>query len=263
MQIIDLTPEHEEQFFVCLEEWSDDMKDAGCQKRLWYAEMKQKGLRVKLALNDAGVIAGFIQYLPIEHSTIAGQDSYFVPCIWVHGHKMGRGNLQGKGMGTALLEAAEQDVKSLGAKSITAWGLSLPFWMKAAWYKKHGYRSVDKDSIALLVWKPFTEDAIPPKWMKPLKTPDLLPDKVKISAFVHGWCAAQNLAMERIKRVASEFPGKVVYEEYNTRDRAVLEEWGLSDAIFIDAKVVNTGPPPSYDKLKKMVRRKLKDRKLK
>ena len=162
-----------------------------------------------------------------------------------------------------MLQAAEQDVKALGAKGIAAWGLTLPFWMKAAWFKKHGYKKVDADGVAALMWKPFSEDTIPPHWRKPQKTPTLLPDKVKISAFIHGWCTAQNIAIERMIKVASEFPDHVIYEQYNTRDRAVLEEWGLSDALFIDADAVNTGPPPSYKKLKDLVVKKLKKRKLK
>jgi len=263
MQIIDLTPENEQLYFLCLEEWSDDMKESGNQKQLWYKEMTEKGLRVKLALNDEGVVAGMIQYLPAEYSIIVGKDIYFIYCIWVHGHKKGRGNLTGKGLGTALLNAAEQDVKDLGAKGIAAWGLILPFWMKAAWFKKHGYKKVDADGMAALMWKPFADDAIPPKWMKLKVKPTAGTNKVIIRVFIHGWCSAQNIVYERIKRIAAEFPDQVVLEEYNTRDRAVMEAWGLSDAIFIDADGVNTGPPPSYKKLKKLVNKQIKKRNLK
>jgi len=35
-------------------------------------------------------------------------------------------------MGKTLLQAAENDVKAMGAKGIVAWGLILPFWMKAS-----------------------------------------------------------------------------------------------------------------------------------
>jgi len=47
---------------------------------------------------------------------------------------------QGRGIGSALLEAAENDARELGAKGMAAWGLWLPFWMKASWFKKHGYK---------------------------------------------------------------------------------------------------------------------------
>ena len=67
-----------------------------------------------------------IQYVPIEEAFVDGQGLYFVHCIWVHGHKQGRGNFQKKGMGTALLEAAEQDARELGAKGMAAWGMAPP-----------------------------------------------------------------------------------------------------------------------------------------
>lgn len=51
-------------------------------------------MRVKLALNESEAVGGMIQYVPIEHSLVEGKDLYFINCIWVHGHKKGRGNFQ-------------------------------------------------------------------------------------------------------------------------------------------------------------------------
>jgi len=79
-----------------------------------------------------------IQYAPIEHTFVEGQDLYLIYCIWVHGYKKGRGNFQKRGMGKALLKAAESDAKEKGAKGMVAWGISLPFWMRASWFKKIG-----------------------------------------------------------------------------------------------------------------------------
>ncbi len=42
-------------YFCCLEDWSDEMKEAGDNKQRWYERMK-----------DNGVISGMIQYMPIE-----------------------------------------------------------------------------------------------------------------------------------------------------------------------------------------------------
>ncbi len=88
--------------------------------------MKEKGLRVKLALDDQGIVGGMIQYAPIENSTVEGQGLYFVYCIWVHGRKEGRGDFRKRGMGKALLQNAEENVRQLGAKGLVAWGISLP-----------------------------------------------------------------------------------------------------------------------------------------
>jgi len=159
MKIVDLTDDRKELYFFCLEDWSEEMKEAGDHKRAWYEKMKDQGLGVKLALDDTGEVGGMIQYAPIEHTFVEGQELHFIYCIWVHGYKKGRGNFQKRGMGKALLKAAESDAKEKGAKGMVAWGISLPFWMRASWFKKQGYTKVDKQGIQVLLWKPFTNDA--------------------------------------------------------------------------------------------------------
>ena len=258
MKVIDLTEDYKQLYFVCLEDWCEEMKEGGDHKEVWYNKMKDKGLGVKLALDDNGKVGGMIQYIPIEHSFAEGKDLYFINCIWVHGYKKGRGNFQKKGMGKALLQAAEADVKAKGAKGMVAWGISLPFWMKASWFKKQGYTKVDKQEGQVLLWKPFTNNAILPKWIKQKKKPEMTPGKVTVTAFLNGWCPAQNIVFERAKRAASEFRDKVVFREINTFDRKVFLEWGIADALFIDDKQVRTGPPPSYGKIKKLIAKRVK-----
>ncbi len=258
MKIVDLTDERKDLYFVCLEDWSNEMKDAGDKKRLWHNKMKGRGLRVKLALDDAGTVGGMIQYAPIEYSFVEGKDLYFIYCIWVHGYKKGRGNFQKQGMGKALLAAAETAAGERGAKGMVAWGVSLPFWMRASWFKKQGYRKVDKKGMQVLLWKPFTDTAIPPKWIKEKKNPERIHGKVTVTSFISGWCTAQNIVYERAKRAAAEFGDKVVFQEIDTFDRSTLLEWGHSDALFIDGKEIRTGPPPSYDKLRKLIAQRVK-----
>lgn len=257
MKVIDLDDNYKGTYLVCLEDWSDEMKEAGDHKELWYDEMKNKGLGVKLALENEKIV-GMIQYLPIEHSFVKGENLFLITCIWVHGYKEGVGNFQKRGIGKALLQNAENDVKSKGAKGIVAWGLSLPFWMRAKWFKKQGYIKVDKKGMQVLLWKPFTEDAIPPKWIKQRKNPGLIPGKVKVTAFINGWCPAQNIVFERAKRAIKEFGEKVEFEEINTINRETFLEWGISDALFIDGEEIRTGPPPSYEKIKKLIAKRVK-----
>jgi hypothetical protein len=52
MEIVDLTEEYQDKYFVCLEDWSEEVKEAGNHKELWREKMKDKGLRVKLAIDD-------------------------------------------------------------------------------------------------------------------------------------------------------------------------------------------------------------------
>jgi N-acetylglutamate synthase-like GNAT family acetyltransferase len=261
IRIVDISPETEKTYFCCLEDWSDEMKEAGDHKQRWYERMEGKGVRVKLAQDENDVTAGMIQYLPIEHSTFDGENLYVILCVWVHGHKEGIGNFQKQGMGKALLNAAEEDCKELGADGIVAWGLGIPVWMKATWFKKQGYKVVDKQGIMRLVWKPFNEKANPPKFIKPRKKPQKGKEKVDVSLFKNGWCPAMNLAYERTLRATAEFKDKIDLKYYDTLDREVLQEWGISDAIYIDGKRVRTGPPPSYEKVRKMIAKRARKKK--
>ena len=66
MKIVDLTPGHHNIYFNCLSDWSEEMVEAGDHKACWYDKYKDKGLRVKLAVDEEGTVGGMIQYLPIE-----------------------------------------------------------------------------------------------------------------------------------------------------------------------------------------------------
>jgi GNAT superfamily N-acetyltransferase len=258
IKIIDLNDENRHLYYVCLEDWADEMKEAGNHKECWYNRMKDKNLGVKFAIDAQGQIGGMIHYLPIEYSIVEGKDLYFIPCIWVHGHKQGRGSFQHRGMGKALLKAAEEDIISRGAKGIVAWGLLLPFWMKASWYKKQGYKKVDRNGIQVLLWKPLTPDAVPPRWVKQQKAPEPVQGKVLVTSFLNGWCPSQNMVHERARRAAAELGEQVIFQSVDTFDRDAFKEWGVSDSVFIDDKALSFGPPLSYEKIKTRIAKKVK-----
>ncbi|SHJ42193.1 Acetyltransferase (GNAT) family protein [Dethiosulfatibacter aminovorans DSM 17477] len=257
MKIMDLKTEYNNTYFNCLEDWSEEMKDAGNHKSLWYEKMKDKGLRVKLAVDDEGRACGMIQYVPSEYSFIGKEGFYMIMCIWVHGYDEGVGNRQKKGIGTMLIEAAEKDCREMGVKALLAWGVSVPFFMKASWFKKHGYRKIDKDSIRVLLWKPFVEGIEPPVLIKMRKKPELVEGKVKIDAFVNGWCPAQNIVFERTRKAVEEFKDSVIVEIYDTTDIDVYREWGILDGVYVDGKTIQKGPPPSYEKIHKIIKKKV------
>jgi GNAT superfamily N-acetyltransferase len=258
MKIVDLTEEQKDLFCLCLEDWSTDARESGPKRREWLERSLQQGLCAKLAVDDNGVEGGMIQFGPIEHSHVDGSGLYFVYCIHVHGYKQGRGNFQKRGMGTALLEAAEQDARARGALGMAAWGVWLPFWMKASWFKKHGYRKADRQGLAVLLWKPFADNAKPPRWFpSATKLPENIPGKVNVTAFSSGWCLAQNLVYERAERAATELGDKVSFREINTSTRNAVAEWGICDGVFIDGRNVQKGPPPSYDKIFRLMAKRV------
>lgn len=258
MKILDLTVEHKMDYFTCLEEWSDEIKDGVCRKECWYNRMQENGLRVKLARNDAGMVAGMIQYAPIEYSWVEGSNLHFVYCIWVHGHKKGRGDLRKQGLGKALLRSAEQDVRNLQSDGLVVWGVLLPFFMRAGWFKKQGYRKVDRNGISILLWKTFNEKASRPRWIKAKKKPERVPGKVVVTALAHGWCTGTNGMIERAKKISDEFGEKVVFTEIDMSDQGNIREWGMSDGLFVDGENIYKGPPLSYDKIKAIIGKRVR-----
>lgn len=261
MKIVDLTEDKKDLFCLCLEDWSEEAKEAGPKRRQWLDRCEKHGLRAKLALDDNGVEGGMIQYGPIEHSFVNGSGLHFIYCIHVHGYKQGRGNFRKRGMGKALLHAAEEDARARGALGMAAWGVWPPFWMRASWFRKHGYRKADRQGISVLLWKPFVDEAKPPRWFPKLdRQPEPAPGKVNVTAFTSGWCLAQNLVYQRARRAAAEFGETVVFREIDTSERSAVAEWGLSDAVFVDGKNLQKGPPPSYEKIRKTIARRLHGR---
>jgi GNAT superfamily N-acetyltransferase len=259
VRIIDLTDEHRELFSVCLEDWSDEAAEAGSRRTCWVDRFLERGLRAKLALDDSGEVGGMIQYLPIEESWADGEGLYLILCIWVHGHPQGRGDFQRRGMGTALLEAAELDARDLGATGMAAWGLAIPVWMRASWFRKHGYQTADRQGVAVMLWKPFVDGAVPPRWVeRGTRLPEPTPGKVDVTVFSSGWCMSANLVAERARRAAAEFGDRVVYREIDTSTHDAVAEWGVADEVSIDGKQVRTGPPPSLEKVRSLIGKRVR-----
>ena len=109
-----------------------------------------------------------------------------------------------------------------------------------------------------IMWKPFVKEAMTPKWIKEKKRPQGKEGVVEVAAFINGWCPAMNMTFERAKRASAEFGDKVEFQAIPTAERDVFLEWGIPDALFIDGKDIRTGPPPSFDKIRKKISKKVK-----
>lgn len=78
---------------------------------------------------------------------------------------------------------------------------------------------------------------------------------VRVTAFLNGWCPAQNIAYERARRAAESFGAEVVFETADTREKAAMRTWGQADALFVDGRQVRFGLPPSFASLRRTIGR--------
>lgn len=258
--IEDLSEESLLPYCSCLEDWSDEMKEAGDIKYRWVEKMKDHGLGVKMARNSAGEYVGMIQYVPSEYSAVEGKGNYHIHCCWVHAYKgKGVGDWRKRGIGKSLLQAAEEDVLKRGGLSISAWGLTIPVWMRASWYEKQGYRAADREGMAVLMWKALSDDAVKPQWRK--ASPGLYEkstDTVKVISYINGICPAANIGHERMKRILEGHSERVDYTVFDNSGAEEIGKRGITDALYINGTAVPLGPPPKEKKLRKILRKETK-----
>jgi hypothetical protein len=255
MQIVDLTPDREDTFLCCLKTEDQVFKGGVPLKRQWLERFRGDGVGVKLAIDEDGVVAGMIQYTPRRLAPfVTGDDGIWViHCIWVHLYQSGIGDRSGSGMGMALLQAAEEDMRSRGARGVAAWGLRVPDWMNAPWFERHGYRRVDEQGWLALTFKAFDPDVEDPGWRIEVKRPEPIPGRVRVSSFLIGWCTSGNLNHEWARRTAEELGDAVLFEHHDTSDPSVAEEWGITTGIYVDGDEYPIDGTETYQKIKDFI----------
>ena len=50
----------------------------------------------------------------------------------------------------------------------------------------------------------------------------------------------------------------VAYREIATKERDAVSDWGLVDELYIDGRPVRTGPPPSYEKIRSLIGKRVR-----
>jgi hypothetical protein len=46
-------------------------------------------------------------------------------------------------------------------------------------------------------------------------------------------------------------------QEFDTIEKESMNEWGISDALYIDGKEVRVGPPPAYKTIRKKIEKRV------
>jgi GNAT superfamily N-acetyltransferase len=256
MRLVDIDAETEGTFFRCLHDEKPDNPRVTEIRRRWFDRHKDKGLRAKVLVLDTGEVVGLCQYLPIEHSPFLGRDLLAILCIWVHGYAHHVGNRQGQGYGRFILDAIEQDARSSNAKGVAAWGKDFPYWNPVSFYEHMGYARADQEGADVLVWKRFDPDAEPPKLMRPVRPLPQGVGKVKVTAFLSGWCGGGISYCFKARQAVEGLDQIADYEEIDTSDRQRRLEYGVGfDGVYLDGKPFRAdGPPFSVDELKAEIR---------
>jgi len=238
IEVRDITPGDEYYVGTCTHENESDEIDASSRRRLaWLKGNYDRGVRAKVALLGAARV-GFIYVMPTEISpwgpVAAGL--MVVPCLVAHS------NWKGRGVGKALLAAAEEEARRQGNKGLVIQAYDWDSWfMPLAYFAKLGFKEVERTGKYVLLWKRFDETAEPPRLLKPGYEYEPVEGKVVVDLFYNTFCETSDIEAHRVREVAAEFGDKVVLREYPAEDRQTLHRYQTPRGIYINGQEIFWG----------------------
>lgn len=263
IEVRDMQPEDEHYVLTCthVDDKSANRDFLINSRRRWFAEMRPKGFRAKVALLD-GKQVGFALLIPVEISPAGpvGKDLLTVLCIYV------AGDGKGKGAGRKLIAEAEREARRQDKRGLVAYGYYWDVWfMPGPFYEKCGFSVADRMSLEeygnqqsfyapgeiALLWKPFDQEAEPPRFMKRNYQFEPVPGKLVVDVFYTRYCGNATFI---VSEIAAEFGDRVVVREFNADNREVRDKYGIENGIYINGSQIGL----DYDDVKGGIRKEIK-----
>mgnify|MGYP002559532607 CR=1 FL=1 len=169
MEFIKLTHENLEQEHICCA-ISSNKDPQVASKKAWLKDRISEGL---VFLKSAQRGKCFIEYIPAEYAwvPIDANGYMHINCFWVSG------SLKGHGYSNELLNACINDAKEKGKAGITVISSQKkkPFLSDPKYLSYKGFKIADTaESYYTLLYLPFDENAVIPKFKEQVKKPHIL-----------------------------------------------------------------------------------------
>lgn len=235
MQLVNVGADTARAFFTCLHLEEPENLEFTAQRRNWHAEYRDRGYKAQVLVLDDGSIVGKCHYIPIEHSPFVGRDLLAILCIYVHMYQHHIGDQRGRGYGRFMLHHVEQDARSLGFKGLVAWAMDWDYWNPVSFYEHMGYSRVDREDKVIAVWKPFGEDAEPPRLLRPDSLPGGSDDKVRVLVADNQWCDSQEKLLTARKAIEG-IEHLVEYSEVESPCCNRILHLGHVGGVFLDGE---------------------------
>ena len=250
----DMEPEDEYFVATCTHVDESDEIDASSGRRLaWFKKAQARGLRIKVA-TWGGEPVGFIYVMPIEVCPWGplGRDLAVFPCLVAHS------KVKGRGVGRALIAAAEEEARSQGKKGLATYGYYHDFWfMPAAYFEKLGYEAAARRGERAILWKVFDASAEPPTFPEEKYRLEATPGKVAVDLFYNTFCLTSDVEAQRVRDVAGEFGEAVLLREYDAGEPDVLRRYGRERGIFVDNEEIFWGYEAPREGIREAISRAL------
>jgi predicted N-acetyltransferase YhbS len=250
----DMKPEDEYFVATCTHVDESDEIDASSRRRLaWFKKARERGLSMKVATSN-GERVGFIYVMPIEVCPWGplGRDLAVFPCVVAHS------KVKGRGVGRALVAAAEEEARAQGKKGLATYGYYHDFWfMPAAYFEKLGFEAAARRGERAVLWKIFDTSAEPPTFPEEKFGLEPAPGKVAVNLFYNTFCLTSDVEAQRVRDVADEFGEAVVLREYDAGDPAALRRYGRARGIFVDDEEISWGYEAPREGIREAISRAL------
>jgi len=232
--------------------------DTFAKRRIaWLQRMYEKGSRVKIASIDGDQV-GFLHIMPIEICPWGpiGRDLMVIPCLTV----MGKAN--GRGIGRALINSAEEEAKRQGRKGIIIIGYYHNHWfMPAPFFEKCGFSMIERKGTIAILGKFFEESVEFPQLLKPnLRFKPIVGKVVVVDLFWNTFCQTSDIEAQRVREVAVEFGELVVVREYCADERSILSRYQIPRGIFINSKEIWWGHEAPKEGIREAISKALKNK---
>jgi GNAT superfamily N-acetyltransferase len=251
------------------------LKEGTSLRKEFLRKMMRKGLSVLVALEEPGrkeridypgvgkvktkdlsvngqIIAGLIEYLPIEEATIPvkGKNLAFIDCIWVITPFWRRG--VAKALMEKFFEKTHSDFYGSAVIAYEGefwWGFFdyMPKWF----FQKFGFRKVERDGNSILMFKNY-KDVQPPKFILPKSKSILNSGRIKVELFWSNQCPYSWWVKKLAEKEFSKTSG-IELNFVNTDNRKTVEKSGIIFGLTIDRKIIYNRTP-SWDEVKKVLK---------
>jgi len=212
--------------------------DASGERRLaWLRPRLEQGLRVKVAY-VGGEPVGQLYVMPIELCPWgpAGRGLMALPCLFV------LRTAQGRGVGRALVAAAEEEVRRQGFSGLVTQAYYHDCWfMPASFFEHLGFAVAARRGPEALLWKPFAPAAEPPAFASPFFAYEPGPHHVAVDLFYNTFCQTSEIEAQRVREVCAEFADDVLLREHRVDGQEALLRHGRGRGIFVNGREIGWG----------------------
>ena len=259
MQVVDLTDKYMEFVALCThnDEINQENEASALVREHWIRNTMKKGLKIKVAVDDKGNPLGFAHCLPIELGAwgMTGKDLMTIPCLTLQYQKVYKEE-RGSGVGKALIQAVEEEAKKT-KKGVATLTYDDGFWfMPTSFFKKLGYKEVDRQRDTVIMMKIF-EPVAAPRMFKLKYEFKPITGKVVVDIFWDQLCPTSICEVNRVRQVCAEFGEKVVLNEYNCSIKKNLEKYQTARALFFNGHYKCWGYAAPKDEVRKEINKKL------